>query len=136
MKKASNIILLVGAIMAFVSAVSMFICGIMFIAGIGFVASIITAEGGSAASAESADMAAEIVTFVYAVIGIVFIFVAILMVVAGIISLIARSKETKGLYIAAIVFGVIGSEVCLVGAILGLIAKNREDNKNIIEVNN
>ncbi len=51
----------------------------------------------------------------------------IFLLLAGIFALVARKKETKGMYITTIVFGVLSLElISLTGAILGLVAASTE----------
>lgn len=131
MKKASNIILLISAIMGFV------LMGIFLISAITF--AIFTSPSFSSyiieginngtidTTASSPEETANIVRIVFTILSGVYIYLAIFSLISAIISINARNKETNSVYIACIVLGIIsGNEIALVGSILGLISNNKE----------
>ena len=131
MKKASNIILLISAIMGFV------LMGVFLISAITF--AIFTSPSFSSyiieginngtihTTASSPEEAANIVRIVFTILSGVYIYLAIFSLISAIISINARNKETNNVYIACIVLGLIsGNEIVLVGSILGLISNNKE----------
>ena len=58
--------------------------------------------------------------------GFVCVILGIICVVASIISIKVRKEATRGLLIASIIIGALSIETMIVGAILGLIALNKE----------
>lgn len=132
MRKASRILLLIGAIISIVLVVTFLILGIVF-AYLGSPAAVdairegirngsIVVEGSSsdielAIQVYQSSMLSSAVTF----------FVLFALNIANtVLSFIARVKQTKALYILSIVFGgVSGSEVSLIGGIFGLVANSR-----------
>ena len=132
MRKASRILLLIGAIISIVLVVTFLILGIVF-AYLGSPAAVdairegirngsIVVEGSSsdielAIQVYQSSMLSSAVTF----------FVLFALNIANtVLSFIARVKKTKALYILSIVFGgVSGSEVSLIGGIFGLVANSR-----------
>ena len=131
MKKASDIILLISAIMGFV------LMGIFLISAITF--AIFTSPSFSSyiieginngtidTTASSPEEAANIVKIVFTILSGVYIYLAIFALISAIISINARNKKTNSVYIACIVLGIIsGNEIALVGSILGLISINKE----------
>lgn len=66
----------------------------------------------------------------FAALGIMMIVVGIACVINAIISSLAMRKGTRGLYIAAIITGVLSTDFSIPGGILGLILLSRDKNKS------
>ena len=128
MKKASNILYLVGSILCFVAAGSFLIVGLVF-----------TILGGlqifnqdTTATPEQIE-AANLTFLLVGAISLVMIFPTI---VGGVVGFRARryaypGNRQKGLHITAIVFGAISGEYILIaGAVLGVILSNRKPIEN------
>lgn len=142
MKKASSIVLLIAGILAIVGILLWFALSILFYATGGFLAAVyngtIPAEevpqqiwdiANAVIGDRSFATANEALVFLFGRAS-TFLLFAIFSIPAAILSFSARSKESKGLYICCIVFGVLSSTFLpLVGGILGLIALGIE-NKN------
>ena len=142
MKKASSIVLLIAGILAIVGILLWFALSILFYATGGFLAAVyngtIPAEevpqqiwdiANAVIGDRSFATANEALVFLFGRASMFLLF-AIFSIPAAILSFSARSKESKGLYICCIVFGVLSSTFLpLVGGILGLIALGIE-NKN------
>lgn len=140
MKKASQIILLIGGIAAIVAAVGMFIYAI-FSAIIGGVAIMVL--NGTFAAEDIPAWANEIIAkfqelypningwealAAFAMtLAILFFVFAILCIPAAILSFIARGKEKKGLYIACIILGIVSCTLIpAVGGVFGLIGSAQD----------
>ena len=137
MKTASKVLLTVGGIVHIVNAVSFFmLCLYMLIAGIAYFVT------GSFAFAdylfpveEGAEEAGTIMGISFMVCAILFIVYSVLFVGFGIVSIIASKKafqakneRTKGLFIAAIVFGaILDNKPAIVGGIFGLISAGKDE---------
>ena len=129
MKKASDILLLIGSILSFSLIAVYLISSIVFFVLGSPAAKQFILDGinnGSIGSSIPADSPEQLVTILQAMFiasGVVMFIPMAFAIVSGIVALKARRNATRGLYIANIVFGIIsGSEINLVGAILGLIA--------------
>ena len=130
MKKASKIILIVSGIIAILAAVTYLVVGIAcFSLGQNLTDAIIKAvEGSPEYSGMPYEDLVNLVNSAKVVAGAVFILAGVFACINAVICFMANKKETKGLYIATIVFGVISSTlVSLVGGILGLIANTNEN---------
>lgn len=131
MKKASNIVLLVGAITGFVAAGALFIASIVMIIlstplFTNFVRESI--ENGTASTDfPSADAAVMFMTALFISLAVTFIIVGVLGIIASSFALKARRECRKGLYIACMVLGILANEVILVGSIFGLISYRPEE---------
>ena len=140
MKKASDIVLLVSAILGFVTAGIMFLCAIMFtIFSMPFFTDFIKEgiENGSIhTTAENTDAAIIIARVTFISCAVCFFIIVILMIIASAICLKARKQHTKGLFITAIVFGAIsGLESAIVGGIFGLIGtRNERQEQEVIDM--
>jgi len=140
MKRAANILLLVGAIIAIVSTVLYLIAGIVFLV-LGAIdkATMIqwiqdgTVHTGVNGSAEEQAIA---VKAVFLVVGVVFLVLTAFSLADSIIAFKGRNAQTKTLYILNIVFGALsGVVVNLVGGILGVVAVCQEENRKAVENN-
>ena len=133
MKKASNILLIIGAILSIVSAFTLAICAIVFV----FVASqpkeaIIEAinngtthvSGNFATVEEEADY----IIMLFNTLGVMFFIFAALYIVSAICAFVARKINSIGMYIVSLVFG-IGNGLLIVGSILGLVSAAKGTSK-------
>lgn len=133
MRKASDIILLVGAIVSIVCAVTFLIIGIVF-AMLGQLPTeeIIQAinEGKYTTDVPGTpEQKALAVKSVLTGTGVFFLIVGVMSIVNAVLGFVARAKHSLGLYVANIVFGVLSlTEITLVGGIFGLIANGQEAN--------
>ena len=137
MKKASRIILLIGAITGFVAAISLLICGIIFLVlGSPTMVQIIKEgiQNGTLETTESLDVAIAIWQATFISLGTFFLLFQLVMLAASIVGLIARKRESKPLYVVAIVLGAIGNEIILAGAILGRIAVRHKGEEKVADV--
>lgn len=136
MKKASDILLLIGAILLFISAGMMLLtCVASFIfSSIGFRQLLIDGiENGtiqSDFSGTSEEIAIQI-QGLFTVFAFVSIASIIPLIVSGIFSLVARNKKTTGFYITCLILSIIfgGNIFSLIGSILGLVdtSENNEE---------
>ena len=140
MRKASDIVLLVSAIVGFVAAASLLITAVMFtIFSLPFFSNYIREgieQGTINTDFDNVDAAVIFVTSTFIACAVCFYFITILMVIASALSLKARKEGTKTLYITAIVFGAIsGLEGAVVGGIFGLFgSKNEKEQDKVVEV--
>ena len=131
MKKASDIVLLVGSILGFVAAGGLFIASIVMV----FLSTPLftnfvreSVENGTATTDfPSADEAVVFMTALFISLAVTFILVGVLSIIASAQALKARRENRKGLYIACLVLGILANEVILVGSIFGLIAYRPEE---------
>ncbi len=137
MKKASGIILLIGAIIGFVTAISLLICGIIFLVlGSPTMVQIVKEgiQNGTLETTESLDVAIAIWQATFISMGVFMLLLQLVMLASSIVGLIARKRESKTLYVVAIVLGAIGNEIILAGAILGRIAVRHKGNEKVVDV--
>lgn len=133
MKKASSILLMIGAILSIVSAFTLAICAIVFV----FIASqpkeaiiesinngTTTVSGNFATVEEEADY----IIILFNTLGIMFFIFAALYIVSAICAFVARKINSIGMYIVSLVFG-IGNGLLIVGSILGLISTSKGTSK-------
>lgn len=133
MKKASEILLLIGFIFAIISAVGLLIAAIVFfvlgspafkemvIEGINNGSIVVNGYSGSAEEAANIYQAAMIGA------GVGMLIAMALEVAGTIVCFMARTRQTQGLYIATIVLGALGCGPCLVvGGIFGLVALSQK----------
>ena len=123
MRRASNILLLVGGIYSIACAVAFFITAIVFLTGgslpiIGRYLEEVLHQAG----VDDPERVRLLIQIASISCGCTFIFCAILCIPSAIVSFIARNKPTKGLLIANIVIGYLcGTTYNVVGGVLGLI---------------
>ena len=137
MKKASGIILLIGAIIGFVTAILLSISGIIFLVlGSPTMVQIIKEgiQNGTLQTTESVDVAIAIWQTTFITMGVIMLLFQLVMLASSIVGLIARKRESKALYVVAIVLGAIGNEIILAGAILGRIAVRHKGNEKVVDV--
>ena len=117
MKTAQKILMIIGGIASIGMTFLWFIVSMIFFIG-----------AGSAEFIEKYnDDDPEAVKAMLMVIGVIFCIMAILAVVNAIVAFKGKNTDKKGLLIMNIVFGALsGVEVNIVGAIFGLIARNRK----------
>ena len=121
MKKAARILFLISGIFGIVAAVSFLIAGIVYTVLGASVPLIIQAlqEGTIPAEAGmTAEEYAPILAGVFIGVGVWFMISAALDIVVAVISFNARNTDKKPLFIASIVFGVLG--LTFVGAVAGV----------------
>ncbi len=119
MRRLSNVFLTINAVFAFIFVFLFGVFSIVFFAGNVFNEAILE-EGGEAASA------AYKLGMNFA--GGVFVFIAIMSLISGIVSLTAKNSRSKGTLIVAMVFSLLScTEFGVAGGILGLIATSRNE---------
>ncbi len=132
MKKASNILLLVGGILQIVCALTFLILGIVFIAMASPASADLIREGLESGTIHSdiqgsTEEIIQALQIVFTALAVVFFVFTLFGVIGTIVTFSAKKKQTKGSFIAAIIFGVLsGPVVPAVGGIFGLIAGNSQ----------
>ena len=128
MKKASRILLIIGGALALVSILTMFIAGIVFLVQselyIQWVEEFIKEYDPSVDTAGLREMVmAGYFCFVIAL-----FWESIFSIALAVLCFVGAGAQKKGLYIAIIVFNVIGGVqiLTLLGAIFGLVARKQE----------
>lgn len=128
MRKTANTLILVGAILSIVMAVSFLISAIVF-----FVISsdaVIEEMLKTAKYDVSEEEARMILKTTFITLGVVFAFVSTFDIVNAIIAFISRKKESKAAYILNIVFGLLsGVEVNAAGGVVGTIYITKKEIK-------
>lgn len=129
MKKAKEILLLVGGILQIAGAVGFAIAGLVFaiLSGLkdfiveGLSNGTITSDLPGTPEEQAAAVSVLFITF-----AVLFFLFTAFNIVGAIITFKARKAESKPLLIATIVFGVLGgTEVAAVGAVFGLISNGK-----------
>ena len=134
MKKASSILLKVGAILAFVAAGCLFIAAMVYLTmtillSAGLLNEAIKNGSIKVDNASSIDAAVIVLTATFITMTIVFLVIAAFSLVSGILSLKARKSGTRKAHIVSIVFAVLSENyVSLAGSILGIIVNKKEEN--------
>ena len=140
MKRVANILLLVGGIIGIVLAVTYFVTAIVYF----ILSSPVFAEtlieglrnGTITTDFKGGDLA-EAVVYVqaaFATVAIVFISLVPFTVASAIICFVGRKKQSMPLYIANIVFGVLGSTIVnTVAGVLGVIATAKERRDSLVQ---
>ena len=132
MKKASNLLLTVGGILEIVGALLFLIAGIVFIVFASPASAELIKEGlnSGAIHTDIEGSVEEIVQglqIIFTVLAVLFFFFTLFSLIGGIVTFSAKKKQTKGAFIAAIIFGFLSATVVAsVGGIFGLIAGNRQ----------
>ena len=128
MKTAQKILMIIGGVASVLMVITWIICAAAFI-GIANSESAINDY-----TADHPDLTAEVIKLMFMSIGIMFIIFAVASVGNAIVAFKAINTSSKGLLIANIVFGVLsGVTVNIVGAIFGLIARNRSNSPSTTE---
>ena len=128
MRKTANTLILVGAILSIVLAVSFLITAIVFFA---ISSDAVIEEMLKTATYEGTEEEAKIVlktTFI--TLGVVFAFVSTFGVINAIVAFVGRKKESRAAYILNIVFGLLsGVEINAAGGVVGTIYATKRDIK-------
>lgn len=142
MKRAANILFLIGAILSIVAAASYFICSIVFIV-LGTSPALREAiiesinSGQATTTLPSAEEAATFMQATFVATGIVMFIPALCAIPSAIFAFKARNSDKKVFFILNIVFGVLSSAtVNVVGAIFALIKGDTIENKPVEIVEN
>lgn len=131
MKKASEILLLIGFILGIISAVGTLVTSIVFFVLGSPAFTDILIEGLKDGSTKTdfpgtPEEQAALIQGIFSTVGACCIFGMLVEVAAVIVAFFARQRQKQGLYIATIVLGALCGGVCLVvGSIFGLVAVNR-----------
>lgn len=138
MRKVSRILLLVGGILAIVTAVSLLITAIILFASgspllTQFLEPLLKEQGID--DPEKITLTIQIASITM---GVFFVFMALCGVPAAIVNFVGRKKQSKGLLIACIILNYFsGSYFGIAGGIVGLIANAREkkqaENSNVVD---
>lgn len=132
MVKARDILFTVGKVFTIISIVSFFLAGfILTVLGVLGMTGMLISFSEIDEYAPSDDVAAGVITagIIWIMLGLFFSSFGILAIINLIIISNARIKQTKGLYIAGIVFGYLISTPSMVASIFGLIILKREENR-------
>ena len=142
MKRAANILFLIGAILSIVAAASYFICSIVFIV-LGTSPALREAiiesinSGQATTTLPSAEEAATFMQATFVATGIVMFIPALCAIPSAIFAFKARNSDKKAFFILNIVFGVLSSAaVNVVGAIFALIKGDTIENKPVEIIEN
>ena len=142
MRKVSNVFFIIGIVNAFLDALLFAILsGVFFFFGSEPNKQIIiNAINDGTIKTNIPGTAEEIATVVAAIftaVGVVMLFFLIFALVAGVLTIMAKTKQAKGFLIATIVFAVLGGSYFTIAAcVLALIANARESRPqpNVIDV--
>lgn len=132
MKNTSRLLLIFGSVLSFICA------GAFFLSMIGFIVISTPAvfdyirqgiEEGTIHSNIPADVTSEVLLGLFIAYAVIFGVLTIFAIISAIFGLRAKSLQEKRGYVTAIVFGALMSNPLLIaGGIVGIIAKNKEDN--------
>lgn len=132
MKRASNILLLIGGILEITAAVGFMIAGVvMLLFGTPVMTNLLreiaTEAAKDSTTSVSVDTLMQIFMYTFVSMGVTFLVTCVISVVGAILTFKASKNQTRGLFIASMVFGILsGTVVATVGSILGLISSTRE----------
>lgn len=132
MKKASSILLLIGGILEITAAVGFMIAGVvMLLFGTPVMTNLLreiaTEAAKDSTTSVSVDTLMQIFMYTFVSMGVTFLVTCVISVVGAILTFKASKRQTRGLFIAAMVFGILsGTVVATVGSIFGLISSTRE----------
>ena len=130
LKKAAQIVMLVGAILGIVSIVGLLIAAIVFfiVGGNADLIRQMIADGTIKTTAQGTpEEIAQVVATVFVALGVFCIVLVVPALVAAILGFKNKSVVSKGGLIATIVLSVLGcNTVLLVGSILGVVVVGRE----------
>ena len=122
MNNAKSILLLIGGIISIIAAIGIIVTGLV---------TIVLASPAFASFLEEAIESGSITTDIpdldalrlfLTIIGTSIMFMAVLPVACAIISFVAKNKDSKGLYVACIVFGFLsGGYLSLIGGVIGVL---------------
>ena len=130
MRKASDIVLLVGGIVEILATITFLALAIVFVVLASPASAEIIKEGlenGTITTsfAGSVDEQVALIQLAFKAVGVVFVVLTVFSLIGCIVSFLAKAKKTNPLYVLAIVFGAVSTYVPLVGGIFGLIANKR-----------
>lgn len=141
MKKATNILFLVGGIVSAVMIFVYLLVGVIYILGASPVfCDMVTEmlENGQLHTSLEGVPVEEIVSYLQAtflVIGVCFMVLACFAAVNCVMSFIARKKQSKAVCVLNIVFGVLSSVIVnIVGGVFGIILASRQENSSSREL--
>ena len=140
MKKAANILFLIGGIVSIVTAASLVIAGvILMLVGLlpVFTDAVMDLAKSYAPEEAAKDIQAafEIMKIVLISYGVTCLFIATFSAVSAVVAFKARNTDNKAMFILNIVFGVLGCvEVNVVGAIFALIKGDTLVDQPAVEV--
>ena len=125
MKKASEVLFLVGKIVSFVVAGILILTAVAhLVVGIAYADEIVNSTANAGANLDEAIL---IVRVTFVTLGTIFIIWGILAIINGFISGLALKEPSQKNLVINIVFGILSCvEINLVGAIFGLIANGKE----------
>ena len=127
MKKAANILYLVGAIFAFISTATLLITGVILLvwSGPNFTAQIIDGINNGTIHTSfvgTVEQIAAQIQALFVLLGTPFLVIGVFSIVSGFLALRGRNTNGKGIFIANIVFAVLsGNDAILVASIFALI---------------
>ena len=133
MRKASRIISIVAAVLAFIACIEYLLTGVILLVCYNQFRELLQ----TLAEEMPSRLLQELLLYFYRMYRTTMItsfIYAFLCVFYGIILLTTLNSNSKGMYIFKIVFGVFMSRIGLVGAILGLVAHEREAARKAKEV--
>ena len=133
MRKASRIISIVAAVLAFIACIEYLLTGVILLVCYNQFRELLQ----TLAEEMPSRLLQELLLYFYRMYRTTMItsfIYAFLSVFYGIILLTTLNSDSKGMYIFKIVFGVFMSRIGLVGAILGLVAHEREAARKAKEV--
>ena len=133
MRKASKIVSIVAAILAFIACIEYLLMGVILLVCYNQFRELLQ----TLAEEMPSRLLQELLLYFYRMYRTTMItsfIYAFLSVFYGIILLTTLNSNSKGMYIFKIVFGVFMSRIGLVGAILGLVAHEREAARRAKEV--
>lgn len=130
MRKASDIVLLVGGIVEILATITFLALAIVFMVLASPASAEIIKEGlenGTITTSftGSVDEQVALIQLAFKAVGVVFVVLTVFSLIGCVVSFLAKAKKTNPLYVLAIVFGAVSTYVPLVGGIFGLIANKR-----------
>ena len=130
MRKASDIVLLVGGILEILATLTFMALALVFMILSSPASAEIIKEGlqnGTITTsfAGSVDEQVAVIQLAFKAMGVVFVVLTVFSLIGCVVSFLAKAKKTNPLYVLAIIFGAVSIEVPLVGGIFGLIANKR-----------
>ena len=130
MRKASDIVLLVGGILEILATLTFAALALVFMILSSPASAEIIKEGlqnGTITTsfAGSVDEQVAVIQLAFKAMGVVFVVLTVFSLIGCVVSFLAKAKKTNPLYVLAIVFGAVSIEVPLIGGIFGLIANKR-----------
>ena len=137
MKKAANILFLIGGVYALVGLLSLVVTGVLLIvfstSGLTDVIKQAIIDGSIQTSYQGTiEEVTKLVQITLLTSGIIVLCFVPLCIVSSILSFKARNSRSHGLFIANIVFGVLsGNDVSVVGAIFALIKGDTIEQENL-----